>query len=846
MGYSIKKKYINFHLVSINKYKFYFYFLLNNDPILDQMMVLIKSQILLAAMLMTGCLNRPAETPDHHKSAGQDGWRVIGPGGGGGVMKPTISPFDEQIVMTNCDMTAAYLSLDGGENWKMKNLWTVPVDFEFDPADPATIYVATMGYRHSEDRGSGLSILYKSVNKGESWRIVYPDIDKAKDMDRLQNHDLLPSEIIEGALDGTIDKVSIDPADNRKIYLGLAPLKFYIGADDQNAVDSAMLVLSENGGQDWKLVAKLPGKNVKAIFPCSDYGSPDEVIIFTEIASVRLNENSGRITPLPIPVESIIAVEGGREGEGGLIYIQSKYEHGNGNIKGGMYLSRDLGKSWTSINNGIFKDVPEGMVPYFRQGLAVCESQAGVAYISTINPTRDAEGLTEVYCIFKTEDGGAEWNPVFLSSTPGGYITENFEGSWMEEKFDPGWGGSPIDLGVAPNNPDICYAGDNGRGYKTVDGGKTWKQVYSHNRPDGSFASGGLDVTTCYGVHADPFDTEHYFICYTDIGLFHSFNGGDSWFQSITNIPRPWQNTCYDLTFDPSVKGKVWSVWANAHDLPRTKMFGGRGFDRFEGGVAVSEDGGLNWTVSNRGLPENAICTNILLDAQSPVHSRTLYVAVFDQGVYKSVDGGENWKLANQGLGDNLFAWQILQNPDGRLFLLCARGSRAVEKVDGVIYYSDDHAGTWNKLQLPEGVNGPHDLLIDTGHPRIMYVCCWPRNDSGSDTGGGVIKTEDGGKSWRNIFDERVRVNSAGMDPERPETIFINTFQNAAYRSDDSGESWVRLEGYRFKWGQKAIPDVNHPGMLFLSTYGGSVFYGPAEGTQGENDDIENMPHGWW
>jgi hypothetical protein len=109
----------------------------------------------------------------------------------------------------------------------------------------------------------------------------------------------------------------------------------------------------------------------------------------------------------------------------------------------------------------------------------------------------------------------------------------------MEESFDPGWGGSPIDLGVAPGNPDICYAGDNGRGYKTTDGGKTWKQVYSHNLEDGSYASGGLDVTTCYGVHFDPFDKEHFFICYTDMGLFHTFNGGDSWFHSITDVPGP-------------------------------------------------------------------------------------------------------------------------------------------------------------------------------------------------------------------------------------------------------------------------------------------------------------------
>ncbi len=797
--------------------------------------------------LMTSFQNPSEESKKKETSPEKNGWRVIGPGGGGGVLKPTISPFDENIIMTHCDMTAAYLSLDGGENWKMKNLWTVPEDFEFDPVDKSTIYVATRGYRHSEDRGSGLSVLYKSVNNGESWRMVYPKLEGAVEIDHLQNRDLLPSEIIDGTLDGTIDKVSVDPVDNQKIYLGLAPLKFYIGSNDQNELDSAMLVLSSNGGQDWKLLAKLPGKHVKAIFPCGTYGSKDEVVIFTDIACARVNEKTGKITGLKLPVANLIAAEGGQNGEGALFYIQSSFKNGTKKATGGMYVSRDLGTSWTGVNQGLLNEVPEGMAPSFRQGLAVCESQAGVAYISTINPKRNTKGDVEmIYCIFKTVNGGEKWDPVLLSSTPGGYITENFEGSWMEEKFDPGWGGSPIDLGVSPQNPDVCFAGDNGRGYKTMDGGKTWAQVYSHNQADGSFASGGLDVTTCYGVFPDPFDKEHYFICYTDIGLFHSFNGGESWFQSITNIPRPWQNTCYDLTFDPAKEGKVWSVWANAHDLPRSKMFGRSGFGHFKGGVAVSDDGGLNWRVSNQGLPENSVCTNILLDTESPVQSRTLYVTVFDRGVYKSTDGGAYWEKANKGLGDNRFAWQILKNSKGRLFLLNARGSDKGKTVDGDIYYSDNHARSWNKLKLPEGVNGPHDLLIDPDHPETLYVCCWPRKDSGSDTHGGVIKTKDGGKNWEQVFDERIRVNSAGLDPSHPETIFINTFQNAAYRSDNAGESWNRLEGYRFKWGQKAIPDVNNPGMIFLSTYGGSVFYGPADGTPGENEDIENMPDGWW
>ena len=49
--------------------------------------------------------------------------------------------------------------------------------------------------------------------------------------------------------------------------------------------------------------------------------------------------------------------------------------------------------------------------------------------------------------------------------------------------------------------------------------------------------------------------------------------------------------------------------------------------------------------------------------------------------------------MKNNGLGDNLFAWQIRQNSKGRLFLLCSRGLRNNEVVDGAIYFSDNNAG---------------------------------------------------------------------------------------------------------------------------------------------------------
>ncbi|MBN2287722.1 MAG: hypothetical protein JXQ83_00220 [Candidatus Glassbacteria bacterium] len=801
-----------------------------------------------AAVFWTaGCRTGPGSAEHNSLSAGAEkepahSWRVIGPGGGGGIFLPTISPFDPDLVLTHCDMTAAYITYDGGGSWRMFNLWNVPSDFEFDPGDPETIYAACRGYLHSEDRGSGLSLLFRSEDRGKRWRVIYPDIARAVPVEKLQSRDFLPSGIIEGALDATIQKIRVDPADSRRIFLGLSPLRAYMGSGDRQEVKSAMLVVSADRGATWRLVAELPGFVPLAIFPGSPAGHPDEVTVFTERACARVELSSGKLTQVSLPVERIAAVEGGTGAQGTTIYLLAPMGRREGKLEGGVFRSTDRGASWTQASGGLLQGVAEGQVPRIRT-MAVCRSRPEVAYLSSYNSAGEQGGWR--YGIFKTANAGESWEPVLLSDNRG-YLTGNYTGGWMERSYDPGWGGNPLALGVAPGDPEICYATDAGRACRTIDGGKTWRQVYSRDLADGSAATIGLNVTTCYGVHFDPFDRDHFFITYTDIGLFHTFNGGESWLHSLEGVPEPWVNTCYWLEFDPQVKGRLWSVWANAHDLPRDKMFGRQGFGRYQGGVAVSEDGGRTWRRSGEGIPENSVGTHLLIDPESPAGSRTLYACIFDRGVYKSVDGGNSWQEANRGLGDNRYAWKVRRNSRGRLFLLLSRGRREGGTVDGELYSSDDRAGSWQPVPLPQGVNAPHDLVIDPAEPDRMYLCCWTRTLEGEDRHGGVFRTEDGGRTWKRVFDERIRVNSGALDPEQPGTIFINTFQNAAYRSDDRGETWKRLEGYRFKWGQRAVPDVNNPGMLFLTTYGGSVFYGPAAGVPGAFEDIGNLPETWW
>ena len=83
----------------------------------DLFVVKIIKQVLLIVpflLLFSGCNSQTIKSKQSPDSLQSKAWKVIGPGGGGGILLPTISPFDENFVLTHCDMTGAYVTYDGG------------------------------------------------------------------------------------------------------------------------------------------------------------------------------------------------------------------------------------------------------------------------------------------------------------------------------------------------------------------------------------------------------------------------------------------------------------------------------------------------------------------------------------------------------------------------------------------------------------------------------------------------------------------------------------------------------------------------------------------------------------
>jgi len=281
------------------------------------------------------------------------------------------------------------------------------------------------------------------------------------------------------------------------------------------------------------------------------------------------------------------------------------------------------------------------------------------AYVSYDKLNLDGKGWIGVA---KTTNSGKSWDLVWKEADHG---APNVHDAWITERFGPGWGENPLNMTVAEQDPTLAYGTDLGRTMRTNDGGKTWVAQYSRKLDKSGWTTLGLDVTTSYGIHFDPFDSKRQFITYTDIGLFRSEDGGKSWTSSTQGVPKDWMNTTYWLEFDPKIRGRVWSVNSWTHDLPRPKMWRARGVANYHGGVCRSEDGGKTWIKSNNGMEQTA-ATHILLDPTSPPDARVLYVAGFGRGIYKSVDGGRNWKLKITGIiQKEPFAWRISEITTG-------------------------------------------------------------------------------------------------------------------------------------------------------------------------------------
>ncbi len=771
-----------------------------------------------------------------------DAWRIVGPGGGGTTRRPAVSPHDPKVALVGCDMTGAYLTTDGGGSWRMINFGSVPNVFAFDPKAPSVLY-------------AGAEAIYRSDDAGRTWRMVLPDPAKGTVEKPIGDHGdrviFTDDPAFPSGASVTAHAIAVDEDDPTHVFAALGTADSPVPGSKAAAT---RLVGSTDGGRTW---TNLGAFSSERIFALRSDGAGKSIHALGEAGTYVAADGPASLQAFAAPAGVRFTSGGlGRDPRSGVVFAYATVPVTGtaGALSGGVQVSDDGGRTWHTANGGLLAAVTkagagdewgpaEGSRPSLGP-IAVAAHAPLEAYVGLRGLVLQAGGKP-ANGIARTADGGKTWTVVHAEADQ---PSSNLAGSWIEpraaEDGHSVWFDAPYDLAVAPNDPRVAYATDLFRTYRTMDGGKSWAQVNSESRGEDRWVTRGLDVTTTYGVQFDPHDPRRVYIPYTDIGLFRSDDGGETWTGSSAGIPRLWRNTTYWLAFDPEVKDLVWGGFSGTHDLPRPKMWRRTDPARFRGGVAVSTDGGKHWTPSSAGMAESAI-THVLIDPKSPKGSRTLYATAFGRGVYKSTDGGKTWALRNEGLApdprNQPFAWRLTLSGDGSLYLVVARRSergRIGDADDGALYRSTDGAAHWTRVTLPAGTNGPNGLTVDPEDPKRLYLSAWGVTHPEGDTGGGIFLSTDGGASWRPVLPESPHVYDVTLDPRDPGILYACGFDQAAFRSTDRGLTWTRIRGYNFKWGQRVVPDPRDASKIYVTTFGGSVWHGPAAGDPTSTEDV--------
>jgi len=806
--------------------------------------------IILIAQIISSC--KPTDNGESEISnpnGRNDNWGYVGPGGGGAMFYPTVSPHNPDHAFVSCDMTGSYVTRNGGETWRMFNLRGVTRFYVFDPNDSNVVYARS-------------SALFRSTDGGDTWNLLYPHPSEIVDIVSKGDH---AHEIMvtKDNIPITVLALAVDPDNSKKLYAAIeigSEISFFT-SNDWGENWTKKLILSD-GSKDIFGDSSSPTNNrkvsvtgersigAKDIFV--DPSSPTnnrKIFVTGDNSILVINGNESEVNDLPDGINKVISYAGGFSSDKNsyIIYaISGKSYFDPDGLTSGIFMTSDDGKTWVNKEDGLASMRMEGTeVPEWR-AIATCQTQPNMIYVSYDNLKVHNDTICIGVAI--SEDYGDTWKLSWKDKVnqPGAIPAENMKDAWINERFGPGWGENPFSIGVAPNNPNICYTTDFGRTIKTMDGGRTWEQVYTKKKNNGGWMSTGLQVTTNYMLAFDPFDSTHILMANTDTGLMQSKDGGESWSSATNNngVPRPWYNSTYWLAFDPVVQNRVWAVMSRNHDLPRPKMWRRLRVDQFMGGVLVSDDGGANWKPVSQDIGEAAM-THILIDPESDPSNRTIYACAFGKGVFKSFDGGKSWVQKNQGIeGDEPFAWRITRrNSDGTLFLVVSRRSNdgsIGNEGDGALYISTNGAESWTKVILPEGTNGPTSLLVDSEKSGRILLSAWGRpidNPVAADVGGGIFISENDGYSWIQVLEKDQHIHDITMD-SRNGIYYACGFNASAYMSEDKGASWERIKGYNFKWGKRVEPDLRDPEKIYIITFGGGVWHGPAAGDHKAQEDI--------
>ncbi len=451
----------------------------------------------------------------------------------------------------------------------------------------------------------------------------------------------------------------------------------------------------------------------------------------------------------------------------------------------GLYMSPDGGTTWVHLGLEQTRHINRIVVnPQNPQVLFVA------AMGSLFSPSPDRG-------VYRSLDGGQTWEQVlFVSDTTG-----------------------CIDLAINPENPQILYAamwerirrpwmrrvgGPTSGIYRSTDGGETW-ELLTNGLPQGAnvgrigLALAPSNPQVIYAIYADH---PGYFM-----GIYKTTDGGDTWFRvndaALSNLFSSYgwyfgnirvdptnENVVYALGLDlyrSTNGGNSWqnltgySVHVDQHDLwidpqnPQHLILGN------DGGIYVSNNGGISWTKST-DLPITQFY-RVTVDFLNP---ERIYGGTQDNGTMRTLTGSvDDWQIIYWG--DGFFCIVDYTNPNV-IYAEYQYGGLG-KSTDGGYTFYDATAGIG-----PDRRNWNTPVVMDPNNPQVLYYGTYR-----------VYKTTNGAGWWFHISPDLTNgpgggnlqfgtITAIAVSDADPNVLYVGTDDGRVWMTPDGGGAWIPVD----------------------------------------------------
>jgi photosystem II stability/assembly factor-like uncharacterized protein len=543
----------------------------------------------------------------------------------------------------------------------------------------------------------------------------------------------------------------------------------------------------------------------------------------------------------------------------------------------GVAKSADGGQTWMGANTGITSGyVPSVVIDPITPSTIYAVASGG---------------------IFKSTNGAGSWNaittgpwtratPRFLAIDPvtpstvyavawDGSIfkTTDASQSWTAIKLpqQAGFADSVLVLTIDPVAPSTLYAGSFadfrfnagiGSISKSTDGGQTWIATRAGIPSDAFVRSVAIDPASPSTLYASYSGDSGW-------GILKSTDGGQNW--KVLNTGLPPYHTASLVAISATAPSTVYTGYADL-SLGRGRLLksadGGASWDAADsgltyialralaadpenmstlyaglgagGGIFKTADSGANWSKLAQFQSDVGVVDSVLVDFSNPevLYASTSYAdhcSYLDNLLFKSTDGGAHWSdrvsppMSGCILSD-FFGAAVVAMPASDPNTLYAGGD---DDCGGTGFYqSADSGANWRQTDFAGHL---YALVIDPADRATLYG-----GTSGYDgVSGGVLKSTDGGVTWKNVGLKDTVVRALAMDPTNSSILYAAAeagFNSppagfrGLFKSTDGGAGWsaigTGLEGLTDTGATVTalVIDPSSPSVLYAGTSGYGVF----------------------